>query len=781
MPNSSFNIKIGNDGRFVQVNNSLLADRTYSLVEAAEVVISGRNLASAWDHPISDLAVQKVEAEIAVSHEWKWNIRLTEGANLLVRLDPSAQSVVRITRSGEIFQAPLAAASDAEPASLAPPVPAPDPKAAYVSVCFEVNLSVAAHAKFSHGAFGLQVGADHKRTYLLAYHHRVDMTTKVGDAVVQAFESFVFPYDVKSAERLGVGCFSEWEHTSNLDCDLKISFGFDGARLGGLHLLEVERTYESALGKAALAVRPRFDLGAFIAVNYEHFDMFRSVLSAPSESQRELFLYKANQRRRGLQLGVNASVRINAQASVESQLHDVIQSGVESLLPPAMPNREETLKRVEKALSDNEISRAAKDIERAIQSELKKLERGSFAFVASMEKSEHSQALLALRFLRDQDGALPPEYAAAFEGRMEVKTAERVELLAGSFVCSSLQRRASVKLQLFGLLGFTHIETYVRSSQLVYEGDGVFSLVTKTGRSYETARVGRRKNMEFCFTVASKFDAAGKVSGADWRMCIAMTDENDPDGSHRTAEVLRRIIRHEDHSIADRMKVAVAENPKLRTRLVCLFGPSAFQKLSYTRFEIPESKPAPLPHGEDAENYAAFVEAVDALMPEYMMGEGFPDAASRYQDWAQFNVAVNAGPDTVLACNSRPNRRRSGNLAVSNWPQHGQLAAVKDDSKRRFIIVCLEAARMFMNICEDLATLCNVREEWQSEKALKMFVSELDSIIRENALAGSHPLFFGKATLAALVRRMNPQLTHVEGPAAGTDSGDEFLVKLQFA
>ena len=146
--------------------------------------------------------------------------------------------------------------------------------------------------------------------------------------------------------------------------------------------------------------------------------------------------------------------------------------------------------------------------------------------------------------------------------------------------------------------------------------------------------------------------------------------------------------------------------------------------------------------------------AFDRLFPEHLQGEGFPNLASKHKDWAQFNIAVNDRPDAPLTDDSRPNRRNRGNLSLSNWPQFGRLSAVTDNTKRQFIIPCLEAAREFMNSCEDLVALATDLDAAHSDAAFDVLLDEMDALAK-GELSGAFPLFFGKPVLVALLQRMN--------------------------
>lgn len=774
MPN--LDLLIGNNA--INLSATAFANPAIAHFSPAQLTLVRDVLSAISGAPISSLGNNPIKAEFTASHELNWDFDFGAGAALQVKFAPSVVASIEIRQQGELFafEGDLDLEEDLP---LGPPAaPRVTPGMAYVSIRLKVTLDASGAFGFTHGLFGIKANAGTGQQFLLAYHHQVPQTHTVSNAVVDAFQHFVFPYSAAGAGALQQGCFAEWEYIGKYDVGFTFSAGFGGSLLGARGASALGRSLSSPVGQAAIGLKPTFQLGAALNVAYSHEDAFRNVLSASDANHAELFIYKMNRSNLRIGVGLNAGVQLHARVKLETRLEDITKDAIEKLVPAALPGRDALIQKLLGTLPAGDLDKATAELEEKINDFLANLDKLSISASIRSERIREHQALFSYRF--DRTGGLGVAgFTAAMEGRLKDALASPgVSLSTGSFVRDTVIRRTTMRLQLLGTFEARSIDEYIQFGEMVYDGDGVFRLRFTRARRSESNVFGHRKQIEILFTATAKSFLSGQVRDADVRLRFTITDTNNENAARRTASALAMIVEGTPNTqMARRMREAIAENSAIETKITCSIAPSAFRKLTFTAFES-AGRAKRLPHANDAANYVAFVDAVNTLFPDHLQGEGFPDRAERFSDWAQFNVAVNSGPSTQLNENSRPNRRDRGNPAFpGNWPQFGQLAGITDTARMQFIFVCLEAARFFMNSCEDLVVLAGDLDRAQTDAAFDRLIEDMGELAK-GQLSGSFPLFFGKATLVALLARMVGAAVEVEGPAESAGPLSQFAVRL---
>lgn len=754
------------------ISASSLADANLAQFPAASLTLVSDTLTELSGNPISSLTTDTLKAELKASQDLKWNFTFDVGASLGVTYSASFDASVEIRKKGEIFPVDADLTFDDDLPLQPPASPSVDPSAAYVSIRLRVAHSASGQLGFTHGLFGIKANAGAGQTFLLAYHHRVSANTNIGDAIQQAFVNFVLPFSSAGAANIQPGCFSEWEYIGKVDAGFQATVGFSHAVLGDRALSELKQSFNSNVAKAGFSMNPTVQVGAAFALSYTHEDAFRTVLGSKDAGSCQFFLYKMNRNDLNVTLGFNASAKVNATVQLSTQVTAVTTQMLESLIPANVPGREDLTQKLLATLPAGDVDRATEEVQKKINDFLSNLDKLTVsASIASERLSEH-QSLLTFTLPRDANGRLAG-LEEAIDGRLrDALAVPGVTLAPGSFVRDTVTRRTTMRLQLFGAFEANSIDEYVRFGEMVYDGDGVFRLRFTRGRKASSNFFGHRKQVEVLFTATAKAFANQQIKDADVRLKFTLTNIKKLDESRRTASALQLIIGNSDMDLARRMRDAIEQNHSITTRLTCSFAPSAFRRLVFTALETPR-KAKTLPHASDASNYAAFVSAFNSLS-----SQPFPKEAAQFIDWAQFNMAVNDSPNVPLTASSRPNRRSPGNQALSNWPQFGNLSNITDDTSRLFAEIPMEAARCFMNSCEDLVTLAADLDQTSTDAAFGDLIQDMDGLAK-GELSTAFPLDFAKVTLVALVFQMSPSKILVQGPS-GTPT-DDFEVRLDVA
>jgi hypothetical protein len=346
-----------------------------------------------------------------------------------------------------------------------------------------------------------------------------------------------------------------------------------------------------------------------------------------------------------------------------------------------------------------------------------------------------------------------------------------VTVAKGSFVRDSLTKRISFGFRIFGLEA-TSFDEFVKFSEISYEGAGIFRLRFTRGRIVQTDHFGHLRQVEILFTATAEAMAKGMIRDRDIRMRITLLDKNDPEAAGFAAATIRPL----SPATADLMASAIRNNPSGKFKVVCSIAPSAFGKLTFTPFETP-NRPQTFSHQiEDRTNYESFLRVFNTLYPNHV-STFFPENAMRYEDWAQLNVALNDQLDVLLNANSCPNRRRGGNTGTQfgAWPLNGRLANVPP-STRFAVFNDLEAARQFLNCCEDISVLAKELNQSGTEAAFRELLDSMERLGKKET-GGAFPIFYTKPMLAAFLDRMSAMVSRLDVP--GDDKPrDEFDIRI---
>lgn len=714
--------------------------------------------------PLASLATEFFETEFRAGTDLGWNLGFGRGGSLTIGLSPEVGIRLILRRAGELLQT-IGGGEEPGPGRI---ITVP-PGKAYVSVLFRVSLAASGAGGFSQGLFGVQGGISTDHTFLLAQHCCFESSTPIRDAIVSTFSRFVIPWAEDSAARIAPLDLSEYEFFGNLAFNVTATAGFGGVLLGGRSKGELGRSFSSPVGSAFVRVRPSFSAGAKLSVGYEHQDAFRIVVSAPDPDRLELFVFKMNDQRLTASLGFKAQIKIGASVGLESRVDELVEAGAAKLFSGVadFPLRDRLIGTLKSRLlsAPEQLDQFVEDTEINIKGALRKIERLKVEASVSTERISEHTTLLSYEFDRSSGLA---GWAAAMRGDFrEAITHPGVRLGEDSMVQDSLTQRTGMKFSLFGVVNASSLDEFVRQSQIVYEGSGVFRIRFTSAHRTESSLFGHNKAVELLFTATAEATEAGVVSDADVRLRISTTDSSNRSGAAQTVGALALLLQNtSDPGIVNRLRSALNANPDLSVSVVCTVTPAAYRRLRFTAFRT-MNRPFNLPHTEDALNYIAFVRAVDAIYDHSgFRAEGYPNLVDKFSDWAHYNVTVNDQEGS----NRAPNRRNSGG---PGWPRDWRAADV-EPGLRPLMRTYLIAAQQFMNFCEDLSVLGTDLDDAATEQRFEELLESVEDLVKSDG--SGFPLFFTKPVLAALISQMSAKLERLDA----VETPRQFRIELEF-
>lgn len=762
---SPLTVSLGNKN--LTINSGDLTLDTFTRFKHAGLALISDATGAIHDRPISSISSDKLEASIGSGTRLNWVI-----GKIGLWVTPEVQGTLTLRKAGEVFRYCESENDNDDARRHIFTVP---PGSAYVSIALRVNIQIAGSGAFSSGHFGIAGSAVDTDTFLLANHYKVDASTPIHEAIQAAFEHFVIPFTATAYQDVAPDNFLEYQFHGSLNVALQASLGFSGVLFGGLSGGELRRTFSSEIGSITGQVKPQADLSLGFGVNYQHQDAFRIVLNGMADHSR-LFLFKMdhNALSAGVQAGFGLSV--NAAITLQAQVNDLIDKTAQKLFS-AVSDAGRRKKLIDLFVSKVKGTKGMLDkyvleAQQKINAQLLKLNRLKVNAALTLERMSEHAALLSIDFARTPAAAAG--YQKAIEGDMAgALQSEGATLAPDSYIRSEIRHTTSLSLQFFETFRATSVEAYFDKSEIRYAGNGLFHLRLATGMNADNNIFGHHKSIEFYFEVTASSTVKGAISDQDINLRINTFEQNDAEAAGRSAALLHILLKGTASEGADdQLRKALADNPKLAVSVAVVFRPSAYQGLRFTPFAAPGKPPADQP--DDARNYTAFVNAVNAIYDQ----QGFPDSVREFRSWAHYNITA----CDEEASTSPPDRRRIGNSnTASIWPRDpANFPAAEAASNLRPILWnYMMAAQQFMNFCEDLPALSHDLSEADTREKLAHVLDEAKYLVKEGA--GGFPLFFTKPLIAALLALSGGKVTSVQAPGPGEAISSGFAVSVGIA
>ncbi len=649
---------------------------------------------------------------------------------------PTVTGVVQIQNSGVLFQYNLG-----EDEAYAVTVPVPTGMA-YVSASLSVAMGVSGGPGFSAGDFGVSAQVDASTQFMVIFRKAFPVTATISDAIRSTFDSFVLPFRANGAESMSDKDYLDYEFFGKIGAGVGITYGVSGNLLSGRAISEIEQTLSvSNLGQAIMKHLPEYQAGASFAAEYSHVDTFRVIAGR----QHDATVNSATMcvfRRRDKVVTTTETVGIQSVPPVDSDIVSNLEmSGVKlaksafaSIVEPDLKAKASA--GLAKALGPNTggpMKQYLEDVAEAIKDLVTKPENQAVQLELQQAKIRENTALFNLTFDCDRPGALEKGYELAMAGDLAgALKVPGVDLHPGSYVESAFLKKSAATLQFFDLYKFSDVTEYFDRTSVVYAGNGLFRLILRVGAEDDVTVNGKENSCEVYFTAEAPERAVGNTDG-DFTVRLNFTIIDQSSGP---AQETLRALRFMGGPAFEPATLGIPKDLKGQLKVTCEFGKDAFSRFRCDDYAA--GKPPKMPHPVDASNYGAFVAAIRGILPEDNLNQDFLRLCSSYNDWAGFN-RVKIDQEGSQAT---PDRRSTGNAAVSQWPAKWNGIG---EGERSGLQCYLYAAQSYMNLCDSLKHLATNLDAGKFEDHFDLLKKSLEGIIKQNI-----DVFFIKPAWAAL-------------------------------
>lgn len=639
---------------------------------------------------------------------------------------------------------------------------------AYIKIEFDVaadgNLSAQANLATGIGISGsAQAGA----AFTIAYLKQVPLNTTIKDAIVQAVQSFIMPFQPETLKQLVAGDYLYHSFAGNLALGFGVHYGVSGSLLSGRSVQEVQDSFKSGIAIASLSLNPTFTASAKFDLTYKHNDFFEMLLHRDANggtNQARVHLFRAN--KAGLGIAFTAAINVDhgANFNITSNLGtvvDQIAAHVTKRIPDvsAKPKVIDAVHQLFGKATDA-AQGFVDDVNHRVNSLLQTVNNRGIELQAIIEAQKSRVSLFEYVFDLT-NGNVDRAWQAAIKG--DFVTAYQTpghpaDLFEGSGVEEEFIRRSIVSLNLFGLFQASSATQFFTNSQVVYAGKGMFHVLFSTGIEWDTATHSSSSSAAITFFAAATSQAMTNLQNLQVTMRVQIVDTAQPQAARLSAQVLRDCNMPDLQASAAQALTFAQTQRKGKLIVQADLLPSAYARLRANSFT--GDAPPPLPQADDGNNFSKFVGACRGLFAADFFG-GFPEVCRTFQQWQGLNISTNQ-------IQPPPNRHLFNDTqAPAGW-QAG------DAGRFRIIFNYIDAARRFMNLCDDLQQLAGAEQQVQTPEQFQEVVETLKFMVKNDA-----DVWFTKPTLLAMLQLLAGTANNVHADQGANNGAGRLTVSFQ--
>jgi hypothetical protein len=299
------------------------------------------------DAALADIPAGSFSAGFSTDQEAAWT---PGGANLTLCFRPELSGRVTFTKTGSLITY-----LDADENAFSITVP---DGYVYVSIAFQVSMTVGGGAAFSAGQFGVKANLSQNDTFTIANHRCLPATLNVFDALRVGFEGFTLPFRAEGVRDLGPDDLLDFQFLGKLGLGFGLTYGFTGSLLGGRSAGEVGRSFENGIARAALKVKPSFTAGTSFTMLYQHEDAFRFVFrQARGENSVSLTILKMDKETLATRVTAGITLSVGAKVDLQAKTEEALDAAVNHTLAGIDGRAGQVLKEKLKAAGNGVINK----------------------------------------------------------------------------------------------------------------------------------------------------------------------------------------------------------------------------------------------------------------------------------------------------------------------------------------------------------------------------------------------------------------------------------------
>lgn len=637
--------------------------------------------------PVKQAAEAKASAKLSLSGSASW--KTTNGIGF--SLTPAASCSIGV----DVVSEPFPVAMSIESTQTAKVQAGPTPGKVYVNIDLDFSIQGTVSGSGTFSGVGIAGKASGSKAATLTFCQPVDDSLPTLTAIKTAFSQLVFPLDPGSSRSMQTGALTKVSFDGAFDFEVDVTYGLGDHKVSAPSLAKVQQSLQGVVQITPPSLE--INAGAKGSVSYTHADHFALIVDKTDDSTAMLYLVRSSENDWGASVGVNVGVTsTNATVSIDqSALQAVVTkvTGSSKIAGQVVSAASQPLNNLQTSLNGK------------LRSTISDLS-GQAGLVFSLNRQKGHTALFAFSVDLATANLAEKSWSALVGGSVVNALALKgFTLQAGSGVSDSLKRSSTIQFQFFNLYSFQSVTDYFSNAYTELGPDGTVRVFQDVGQEQQIDTKRALAQFRIHFVATATEDALSNISKANVDMYIELAES----GSSKSGAILANTIglipaNLSVHAAQSAMVTYLASHPTGKLTLINIVKSSAYQKLSCTPYN--GKKPLPLPHEQDQDNWNAFQNATETLMPEIPF---VPRLSFLW--WINFNRACIDRVDSTIP----PDRRQTGN---PNAVPPGFFDPIA--SPGSLVSYFLLASSGFMNLCEDLKILAaatqaiDVTSQWNN-------------------------------------------------------------------
>ena len=694
--------------------------------EAGQIFQFAQEIQPYWNSEIGEIASgTNVSFNLSESGNWKTSTGIGFG------LTATAVCELQIITSGSVID--YQAEVDSSTTSSLPA----DAYGGYcyvkLSVSFEIDGNVSGSGNV--GAIGISGNAKGSTDASLVFAHRVASNIPLSQAVVEALDDLVFPFQPSCASDMTEGDIAQVNFNGTLSCNFSVSYGL-GKYSFAAPSVTTALSKTTAGGVQLNLPSGTISIGASASIGYTHSDDFTAIVEKTGETDAFLYLMRAHKNDITGGVGLVAKITFAQPGSVNVDTQTLQQALVAVVGNAGAAKVVAQANTLEQTLNDK------------ISGWVNNAAQNGTGIDATWDAQHNTTMLFKYAInltnisLRDRSWL----YFCAGNITSAV-TAGGLVLESGSGVNDEISHSFTISLTFFNLFYAKDVNTFFQNSTVMITDTGDVRFLFDIGKEGDTDINGILQKARVHFVA----DALANKP-ADVKLQFELSETKNPNEARHVAAVAGYLTPSQAASSAyNDMQQFIAAQPNGTLNLTCILESSAYGKLTCSQFV---NNHPPQDQTLDEKNYDMFHDASVRLLDI---------------DWAQ-NVSYaiwqgwNVASIDQLGGNATPNRESEGNPygsdAMEFWTDN--LGASGSHG-----ILLLDyfgiVSSSFMNLCDSLQSLADFLTHATMPNDWNTLLETLRAIVDTDVNTD-----YAKPTVAAILKLCAPQQVNYSKQASGT-------------
>jgi hypothetical protein len=668
--------------------------------------------------------VQKIpngtSATFAVSENATWK---TSGVGIGFTLSGTSKCQLKLVTSGAVLK--YAPDLRSQPTAVLPGTAYPG--SAYIVASLDFQISGGSTASGTVNGLGIKGNVKGSSDTSVVFCHRVSGSDRLGDAVRQTLEHFVFAFEPACAIDLNAGDIAQVNFTGSLGCGLDVSYGITNVGFAAPGVASVLDSLTKGNEEFTLP-SGKVVIGADATVNYTHTDDFTAIVEKPDASNVSLYVMRGHKNEENEGLKVTAAVTITNKPAVVVDPKK-LQQGVNSITGTGGEKTASCVEGLEQKLNGK--------LDDWLNSTIKQ----GASLGIEWDQQQAASVLFKYSINLTHADLVKSSWNAICGGDLQsAVSCGGIIPDAGSGIGNELSHSFTIGLHFFNLFAASNKSEYFNKTYVTVKDNGTLCYMFDIGKESDTDvnKASKKCGIHFIATVDET--TADTVSGAEVDLELEISAAKDQKEAQRICDLVTYVSQSEDLNEARvAMKQFADTNASGSLDVVWVLAPSVYGSLScseYTGNEPPSTQQ------QDSDNWVEFRDASVSLLNLQWA------RTLTYDDWQRFNVLCVHGAGST----GTPDRRSTGNTANVTFASWQNINA--DPTLIRYFL--LNSAE-FMNFCDDLHRLAGVMSEsHDSAKDITAYSALLMSLV-QMIVKNDVSMDYSKPAIASLIRLLKPQ------------------------